>query len=124
MASLESLTIAQQATTILSNVRRDMRQHCQYHKGRLDATEWTAAYVASLIGQAGAGLVAQLDKIASHQAAVEAALVDWGVSVPDTQADYTQLRTAAVAMRDCTTGNVATTMTQILSGVPAKVRLF
>lgn len=123
-ATLESLVIAQQATQLLSNVRRDIRVACTEYKARLDAVEWTAAYVRQQTNAQGAALVTVLNKIASNQTAVENALVDWGVSVPDTTADYQLLRDAAIAMRDATNGNVSATLTQILTQVPAKTRLW
>jgi hypothetical protein len=62
--------------------------------------------------------------VADQRSPVEAALLEWQVSVNDTRADYQQLRPASEAMRDATAGNVATVLTQIIAQVPAKVRLF
>lgn len=124
MASLANLTIAQQATTLLSNLRRDIRQIATDIKGRLDRSEWTAGFAASSANSAGTRFVALLQKVADHQAVVEAALLEWSVSVDDTRADYQLLRTASEAMRDATAGNVSTTLTQILSQVSEQTRLF
>lgn len=124
MASLENLNIAQQATQLLSNVRRDIRASCTEYKGRLDQNEWTAAFARANTNQQGTALVLLLQKVADHQAAVEAALLEWQVSVDDTQADYNLLRSAAEAMRDATAANVLNTLTQILIQVPAKTRLW
>lgn len=124
MASLENLMIAQQATTLLSNVRRDIRASCGEYKARLDDGEFTTAYVKTLTNSQGTALVKVLDKVADNQTAVETALAEWEVSIADTTADYTQLRDAAVAMRDATVGNVSNTLTQILAQVPAKTRLW
>ena len=124
MPSLESLKIAQQATDLLSNVRRDIRASATEYKGRLDNVQWTAAYTRTQVNAQGTALVALLQKVADNQSAVTAALVDWQVSVEDTTADYTQLRSAAEAMRDATAGNVLATLTAILAQVPAKTLLW
>lgn len=124
MPSLENLNLSQQATTLLSNVRRDLRSECATLKARLDANEWTAAYVQVQANNQGNALVALLQKLADHQAAVEAALLEWSVPVQDTRDDYNLLRTAAEAMRDATAANVSATLTQILSQVPAKTRIW
>lgn len=124
MASLESLTIAQQATNLLSNVRRDIIDTATSLKARLDANEWTATYVRSQANAQGVQLVASLQRVANHQAAVEAALTDWSVDVGDTQAEYALLRNAAEALRDATVGNVTATLTQIIANVLSKTRLY
>ena len=124
MASLEDLTIAQQAVSILGNVRRDVLAEANKLKARLDANEWTAAYVATTANGVGTQLVASLQRIATHQSAVETALTNWSVSVPDTTADYQELRSAAEAMRDATPTNISATLTQIIAQVPEAARLF
>jgi hypothetical protein len=124
MPSLENLNLSQQATALLANARRDLLASASEYKGRLDRSEFTAAYVRTLVNSQGTALVALLQRVADHQAPVEAALLEWQVSVNDTRADYTQLRTAAETMRDATAQNVATVLTQIIAQVPAKTRLF
>lgn len=124
MPSLENLNLAQQATTLLANVRRDLLASAAEYKARLDANQFTAAYTRTLVNAQGTALVALLQKVANAQVAVEAALLEWEVSVDDTRADYTQLRTASEAMRDATAQNVAATLTAIIAQVPAKTRLY
>lgn len=124
MPSLENLNLAQQATQLLANARRDLLASAAEYKGRLDRNEWTAAYTRTQVNSQGTALVALLQKVADAQTAVETALLEWQVSINDTRANYTQLRTAAEAMRDATVANVLTTLTQILTNVPAKTRLW
>lgn len=124
MPSLENLNLAQQATQLLANVRRDLIASAAEYKGRLDRAEFTAAYTRTLVNAQGTALVALLQKVVDAQASVEAALLEWQVSVNDTRADYTQLRTASEAMRDATAVNVAATLAAIIAQVPAKKRLY
>lgn len=124
MASLESMIIAQQATTILSNVRRDLLAETNRLNDRLGNNQWTAAFVASTANGVGTQLRASLQLIADHQAAVEAALLEWEVSVADTTADWGQLRDASEALRDATASNIGSVINGIISQVPSKTRLF
>ena len=124
MASLERMTIAQQATTILSNVRRDLLAEVNRLKSRLDNNQWTAAFVASTANGVGTQLRASLQLIADHQAVVEAALLEWQVSVEETTADWDQLRAASEAIRDATPANIGSVLSGIIAQVPAKTRLF
>ena len=124
MASLENMTIAQQATTILSNVRRDLLSETNRLNNRLDNNEWTASFVASTANQIGTQLRASLQRIADIQSVVESALLEWEVSVADTRADWQQLADASEALRDATSANVGSVLDGIIAQVPAKTRLF
>lgn len=124
MASLESLTIAQQAIAILSNVRRDILAEASSLNARIVGNQWTASFAAETANGLGVRFVASLQKIADNQARVKEALSVWSVSVAETEADYNQLRQAADAMKNATAANIQATLSGILSQVPEKVRLF
>src|SRR5690606_14298141 len=124
MPTLESLHLAEQATQLLANVRRDIRASCNDYKVRLDRNEFTAAYVRTLANGQGQAILGVLQRLADHRAAVEAALLEWSIPVNDTRGDYNQLRQAAEAMRDATAANVAATLAQILTQVTPKTRLW
>lgn len=124
MPSYDNFKLVDQISVVLDTARKGIIDTATFQKARLDANEWTAAYVRAQVATSGANYVAQLQRIANKQAECEAALTDWNVSVPAMTAEYTLLRDAAIAMRDCTVGNVAATLTQIIAQVTPKTRLF
>lgn len=118
MPSINNLQLASRAASILSDARREIRDTCAAYKARLDATEWTAAYVRAQTNATGQSIVTRLQtKLLANQASILTALADWSIPSTELTAKYTLLRDAAVAMRDATSVNVSATLTQILSQV-------
>lgn len=123
--SIANLQLVQQTSQVLANARRDTFDSASDHRAKLNV-QWTPTFTATITRSQGTALVAQLDRVANNVTAIQTACTEWDVDYTALQASYSQIRQAAISMRDAAVdgSNVQTRLDAIISGLPRGTILF
>jgi len=125
--TIEKLGVCLQATTILLNVRRDLKREASVMLNRINTGEWTEEFAADAITKTQGfadRVLRTLDRITNNKTLVEEAMSDLGVSLSEVRSDFVDLKNAAQNLKDNTTSTNVVSVLTTLSAIPDRKRLF